>query len=297
MNRWMRRGLWASAAIVVAGTVGVFAGLQLADAKMNRRIELPPYPIAIPTDAAALERGRYLFESRGCIDCHGLDGAGRFFVDEGGLRLSGSDITPAPNGIVAGYAPEDWVRAIRHGVKPDGRPLRVMPSQDYNRLTDADLGALVAYVKSLPPAQGAPAVIELPLPVRVLLGYGFVPNAAQRIDHSLPPQQPVPEGATIAHGQYVAAMCIGCHGEALAGGRIPGAPPAWPPAPDLTFGNGGVMAVRYADQQQFAAMFQSGKRPDGTPISVMPFESLEKMSDVDVSALWLYLRSLPPRSR
>ena len=39
---------------------------------------------------------------------------------------------------------------------------------------------------------------------------------------------------------------------------------------------------------------QTGKRPDGTPIQVMPFESLREMSDTDVRALHLYLKSLQP---
>ena len=56
------------------------------------------------------------------------------------------NISPGPGSVVAKYTPADWERSLRHGVKPDGRPLMIMPSEDYNRLTDADLGALVAYV-------------------------------------------------------------------------------------------------------------------------------------------------------
>ena len=73
-------------------------------------------------DAAALERGRYLYASRGCVDCHGAAGTGRTFVDDGGLVIAGPNITTGPGGVVAAYQPVDWVRTIRHGVKPDGRP-------------------------------------------------------------------------------------------------------------------------------------------------------------------------------
>ena len=91
---------------------------------------------------------RYLFSSRGCVDCHGADGAGRTFVDDGrGVRIKGPNISPGPGSLVVRYQPEDWVRAIRHGVAPGGRPLMIMPSEDYNRLTDADLAALVAYMR------------------------------------------------------------------------------------------------------------------------------------------------------
>jgi hypothetical protein len=42
--------------------------------------------------------------------------------------------------------------------------------------------------------------------------------------------------------------------------------------------------TRYADAEAFARMFKTGKRPDGTPVKVMPFGSLGAMSDVDVRA-------------
>ena len=113
--------------------------------------------------------------------------------------------------------------------------------------------------------------------------------------HSLPPAQPVAEAVNAQHGAYVANMCIGCHGEHLSGGKIPGGPPDWPAAANLTPGEGSAM-VRYKDADQFTAMMRSGKRPDGTAIQVMPFESLSKMDDVDLPALYAFLKTLPPRA-
>jgi hypothetical protein len=65
-------------------------------------------------------------------------------------------------------------------------------------------------------------------------------------------------------------------------------------AANLTPGEGGVMG-RYADAGVFTAMLRSGKRPDGTPIAVMPFDALKALNDVDAQALYLTLRALPPR--
>lgn len=166
-----------------------------------------------------------------------------------------------------------------------------MPSEDYNRFTDADVGALIAYVRSLPPAAGGPAATQFPLPARVLYGFGQIPDAADRIDHKLPPQQPVAEGVTLDHGRYVANLCLGCHGDKLAGGKIPGGPPDWPAASRLAPGEGSVMP-RYADADAFVTMLRNGKSPDGRSIAVMPFETFKHMSDVDARALHLYLRSL-----
>lgn len=298
MKPWIKYPLVALAAVAatVAGTLAY--ATHRSEAKRTRSIALPAYALAISSDAASLERGRYLYQSRGCTDCHGKDGAGRVFVDDAkiGLRLAGPNISPGPGNVVVGYQPADWERTLRHGVKPDGTPLMVMPSEDFARWTDADVAAVAAYVRSLPPQPGGPAVLQLPLPVRVMYGLGLVQDAAERIDHRLPPSQPVPEGVTVPHGQYVVNSCTGCHGQQLSGGTIPGAPPDWPAAANLTPGEGSAL-VRYADAAQFRAMLRSGQRPDGSAVSkVMPFEALAQMSDTDIDAAYLYLKSLPPRA-
>jgi mono/diheme cytochrome c family protein len=251
--------------------------------------------VALPTDAASVARGQYLYGTRGCVDCHGSDGAGRTFIDDGRMKVAGPQIAPGPGSATAAYRVEDWVRTVRHGVKPSGRPLLIMPSQDYNRLTDADLGALIAYVRQMPPVNGSPAVLELPLAVRVLYGFGAIPDAAALIDHSLPPEPPVAEGATVEHGRYVAHMCEGCHGPKLAGGKVPGGPPDWPPSANLTPGEGGVMG-RYASADDFVRMMRSGKRADGSAVRVMPFESLSAMNDTDLRGLHAYLQTLPAQA-
>ena len=98
---------------------------------------------------------------------------------------------------------------------------------------------------------------------------------------------------TAAHGAYVANGCIGCHGKQLAGGKIPGAPPDWPPAAKLNAGPGSALD-RYPTVEQFMAMLKTGVRPDGSSVSkVMPFVSLNELNAVDVRALYLHLRSLP----
>jgi cytochrome c553 len=168
-----------------------------------------------------------------------------------------------------------------------------MPSEDYNRLNDNDFAALVAHVRSLPPVAGDAAVFRLPILVRALYGAGLVKDAAEKIDHRMPPSAMVPVAATIEHGTYVANMCMGCHGPALKGGPIPGAPPGWPPAADLTPGPAGAMA-RYDTADKFVAMMRSGKRPDGSAVSaVMPFASLRNVNETDLNAMYAYLKSLP----
>jgi hypothetical protein len=136
--------------------------------------------------------------------------------------------------------------------------------------------------------------VRLPLPARVLYGFGAIDDAADRIDHTLPPATEVAEGVNVEHGKYVANMCLGCHGAQLAGGRIPGSPPDWPAAANLTPAPGAAME-RYGQVDAFLRMMRTGARPDGSRIQVMPFNSLREMSETDLRALHLYLRSLPPR--
>lgn len=298
MIRWIQTLLVGTAAVTAALAATLTYANHRSEQRMMRTVALPAHPVAIREDAAGIERGRYLYQSRGCADCHGRDGAGRAFIDDPGIgmRVVGPNITPLPGGVVARYRAEDWERALRHGVKPDGRPLMVMPSEDYARLTDQDLGALVGYLRSLPPLAGQPAVLQLPLPVRAMYGLGLIKDAAERIDHTLPPSQPVPEGVTVEHGRYVAQSCTGCHGAQLSGGSIAGAPPDWPDAANLTPGEGSAMG-RYGDAAAFRAMMRSGRRPDGSAVSkVMPFEALAQMNDTDIDATYLYLKSLAPRA-
>lgn len=295
MKTWVKWTLRGAGVLALVAGAAALLGTQLAERKRTRHIDVKVAAVTIPGDAASVERGRYLYASRGCADCHGANGAGRTFIDDGSMKVAGSNISPGAGSVVARYTPEDWVRTVRHGVKPNGQPIFIMPSEDYNRLTDIDTGALIAYVKSLPPATGGAAVMQLPLPVKVLYGFGAIPDAAEKINHSLPPAQTVASGATAEYGAYVANMCIGCHGAGLSGARIAGGPPDWPAAANLTPGDKGVMGS-YKDAAQFATMFKSGKRPDGSAIKVMPFESLREMNDTEVQALYAFLKTVPARS-
>jgi mono/diheme cytochrome c family protein len=295
MKRWIKRLALAILGLLVLGSAALALGAYLGERKTQRQIDVAVQAVPIPNDAASLERGRYLFASRGCAECHDAHGGGRAFVDDpGSLYIKAPNISPGPGSVVAAYRPEDWVRTIRHGVKPDGRPVFIMPSEDYNRLTDADLGAIVAYVKQLAPASGGGLDARVPALVKTLYAIGVVKDAAEKIDHRLPPAAPVPAQVSPAHGAYVANMCIGCHGAQLSGGKIPGAPPQWPAAANLTPGEGSAM-THYASADQFVAMLRTGKRPDGSAVStVMPFSSLRALNDVDAQALYLHLRGLPP---
>ncbi len=284
-----------AALVIVVGALGLAVG-PLSERKRNRIVEVAVAPMAYVEGEAALAHGKYLFESRGCAECHGASGSGREVInDRGGFYVKAPNITPGPGSVVKDYREVDWDRAIRHGVSLQKHPLFLMPSGDYNRMTDVDLAALVAYVRSLPPATGTGAVVRFPLMLQALYASGAVKDAAEEINHSLAPATPVAEGVTAEHGAYVAQLCKGCHGDGFSGGKIPGTPPDWPPAANLTPGAGSVM-TQYDTAEKFAAMLQTGKRPDGSKVSpIMPFPTLSKLNAVDVGAVYAFLRTVPAR--
>jgi mono/diheme cytochrome c family protein len=282
--------------LLIVLAAAVFGGaFWMGERKLGRVVEVRVVPVPYTKDPATVKQGKYLFESRGCGECHGMDGRGRDLIQTSAMFIHTPNITPGPRSAVAAYTEADWVRALRHGVDPRGRALFLMPSEDYNRMTDADLAAVIAYTKSLAPVDAPGATVQLSAFIKALYGAGAIPDAAERIDHRLPPAAPVPVAVSVEHGAYVANMCLGCHGTTLAGGPIPGAPPEWPPAANLTPGQGGVMG-RYDTPEKFVQMMRTGKRPDGGAVDkAMPFASLANMNDTDLRAMHAYLLTLPAR--
>ena len=288
MKNLFKTAAWAVGSCVAFAATAAAALYVNSERKLNRVVDVSVAVVPYASDPQSLEHGKYLYLSR-CRECHGDDGGGRVFLDEpNGLYLRGANLTSVAGGPVSNYTERDWVRAIRHGVKPSGKPVFPMPSEDFNRLSDPDLAAVVAYLRSLPPAGGPGAVIRLPLFVKLAHGAGVLKDSAEKIDHSLPPSRPVITGVTTEYGRYVAQLCVGCHGSDLQGGRIPGSPPDWPPAAKLA-GEGSVF-TRYARADQFKTMLRTRTRPDGSKANgAMPIN--EHLSDTDLEAMFDYFKS------
>lgn len=293
MRKWVKNTVLTMGALLGAGALLLAAADLLADSKAQRKVVVTVADLSLDTSTATLEKGRYLFDSRGCAHCHGANGTGREVINADGLLVVSPNITRGENGVVAGYTTQDWVRTLRHGVKPDGHPIRIMPSDEYTRLTNDDIGAIISYAKALAPLPGQPKVIQFPLPVKVLYALGVVKDAEEKIDHHTQPTSAVPADVSVKHGAYVANMCMGCHGPQLSGGAVPGGPPSWPAAANLTPGAGSVLP-RYPTVEAFIAMMRSGKRPDGSAVSdAMPFPSLKALDDQELQSLYVYFHALP----
>lgn len=296
MNKVMKI-VGGSLAVLVVG-VGVTAGaaMLLSERKLNRVLDVNVGSINLASLAPSQERGEYLFLTRGCSECHGAKGEGRLVIDDqsSGFYVYSPNITRGGGGAAAAYSDTDWIALLRHGLKPSRSPVFIMPSEDYAQMADEDVASLVTYIRSLPASSERKAEIRIPLLLKALYAFGVATDAAEKIDHSKPAPARVPMDSH-SHGEYIAKTCAGCHGEGLAGGKIPGAPPTWPAAANLTSAADAAMN-RYGSAEQFRQMMRTGKRADGTSIAVMPFESLRAMSDGELDALFGFLKTLQPKS-
>lgn len=198
------------------------------------RFSVPEHPIAVSEDAASVVRGEHIATVRGCVDCHGAGLAGTTIVDQPITgRLAGPNLTLGGRG--AELEPRDWERAVRHGVRRDGKPLLFMPSNEFTALTDEDLASIVAYARSVPNVRRtAPTSYAGPL-LRTMYVAGKVSVlAAERVDHARAHEKRLAAAPTASYGKYLATGCTGCHGDGFSGGKIPGAPPEWGPAANIT---------------------------------------------------------------
>jgi mono/diheme cytochrome c family protein len=299
----MKRALkWAGVAggsLVLLGLLVLGGAVGFTQSQQNRIYEFDVAPLR-PTGEASegeiLEVGRRLVLVRGCADCHTADLGGEVMIDDPAVgRLAATNLTAGEGGIAARYTDTDWVRAIRHGVGPDGRPLLFMPSHEFYPIGDDDLAAIIAYIKSVPPVDRTLPVNKVGPVAALLSAMGKMPLIPARlIDHSAPrPATPSP-GATVEYGGYLATGCIGCHGDGYSGGRIPGAPPTMPIPTNITPDpETGIGSWSGAD---FARLMREGVRPDGTEVDpFMPVQSTKEFTDLEIEAMWMYLQSLQPK--
>lgn len=292
------RRVAVSIGVVVVLVVLLAGAVQFASTRdIARHYPIAVRPLAEPVvDSALLARGAHLAGPIGkCAECHGDDLGGKIVADDPAIGLlSAPNITNGRGGVTTDFAMVDWDRAIRHGVRPDSTGLLLMPSDDYAPMTDADLAALVSYIRQLPPVDRVmPQRSELHMVGRGLLVAGKLPLlSVERIDHTAPPPEVQP-GPTPEYGAYLADLggCRGCHGPQLSGGPIPGMPPGTPPAANIT-----PTGIGEFSQADFFRAMRDGLRPDGTKISdVMPVRFTRQMTDDETLALYRYLRTVAPR--
>ena len=289
-------------ALVVGVLFGVLilaagAGWGVSSYRLNRHFDLPSASLTIPTDSAEVARGQHLAVAIGkCVDCHGDDFGGKVVVNDPAVGVfAGPNLTSGHGGVARKLTPESFERVVRHGVRRDGRPVVFMPAEDYQYLADADVAAIYAFLRSLPPVDRETPEMKVGPVIRALNVAGQIPLAVDVVEHAgMPAPKVAPASApTVEYGRYIAQVggCIGCHGPTLSGGHIPGTPPDWKPASNLT--PRGIGSWSEAD---FTRALREGVRPSGAPIdTLMPWRLTKLMTDDEIRGLYAFLKTVPEK--
>jgi hypothetical protein len=298
MSPGVRRGFRVLGAIVGAAIAAVAAYVLVEtsryDSSMEKVYDVPPLDVVASTDASVVARGKHLVTGPGaCASsaCHGADlGGGRVTPMGPVMTLAAPNITGA--GLGAAYSDGEIARLIRHGLKKDDRSVRFMPVQDINWLPQDDLVAIVSYLRTVPPVDRSNQPLIIKTLGKILDRQDkFIMDVARRIDHSKIETAP-PPAATAEYGAFMAHLCTGCHGDHLSGGPLPGAPPSIPTPLNLTPDASGLKDWSFED---FDKLMRTGVRKSGKQLDpFMPVESWRNFDDVEMHALWAYLRTTPP---
>ncbi|MEP6507748.1 MAG: c-type cytochrome [Gemmatimonadales bacterium] len=288
--KWLGYIVGVLIALIVVAVGTVYA---VSASKMGKSYPTTVESVPVPTDPASVERGKHLVEAVGkCQSCHGENYAGTRVMDAAVFaKLSAANLTSGKNGIGGKFTDADYVRAIRHGVGVDGKTLLFMPAEAYYYFNDTDLGQIIAYLKTLPAVDAAPAVRSVgPVGRAVGLLTPMPLFSAARASHSEPRPAAVTEGVTAEYGEYLAKTggCTSCHGANLSGGgKIDGVL-----ALNLTPG-GEVGSWTEAD---FMKAIRTGVTPKGRILSAaMPWPYAKNMTDDEIRATWMYIHSLPAK--
>jgi len=283
--------------IVLGSLVGLIlvAALTLflmGNARLNKTYDFPPSNLTIPTDAASIARGQHIAETL-CEGCHGTDlsGINNWFAAGPLGTIDTANLTSGEAGVGQTYTDEDFVLAIRHGVNSKGKPTFMPAVVSTAYLSDEDLAAVIAYVKSVPLVDHITYGKQFTPLARIMLAAGMIGKLpVEEVSHAVHVTAPAP-AITSEYGSYLVDThdCRVCHGQNMNGNKLPD-PTKNIITPNLTQG-GELIAWTEAD---FMNALRTGVTPSGHQLSDnMPWKDFGNMTDDELKAIWMYLQSLP----
>ncbi|BDB29321.1 cytochrome c [Cupriavidus sp. TA19] len=257
-------------------------------------------------DEARIARGKYLMEGVvACGNCHIARGekgepifskglSGGMVFDEPPFKAFAPNITPDPETGIGKWTDAQLGKAIREGIRPDGSIIGPpMPIEFYRRISDADLEAIIAYLRVQPPVKNAveKSKYNIPLP----------PNYGQTVKDI---RAPSPK-ETIKYGEYLANIghCMECHTprdekgmlrltRLGAGGQVFKGPWGESVARNLTPHESGLKGWTNSE----IALAIRGTDKNGVHYKPpMAFDWYKNINAADMNALIAYLGSLKPQ--
>jgi mono/diheme cytochrome c family protein len=300
----MRRVALVLLALAVAGGIAFW----ILTSPDRQRAGLEP----VPAGQADLANGRTVFFAGGCASCHATPQQEDKTRLGGGVALTSAfgtfyapNISPHPRDGIGAWTPEQFVRAMRAGVSPDGRHYYPsFPYTSYQRMTPADLRDLLVFLKTLPPVEGRAREHELPFVFTFRRGLGlwkllfldgrmFAPDSSKAASWN--------RGAYLVEGP---GHCAECHSprnvfgaiisdQKFSGGPDPEKKDAW--VPNITPHEKGIEDWSKRD---VAEVLGSGMTPSGDFVGGSMRAVVRNTSELPASdrdAIGEYLLSLPPR--
>lgn len=284
---------WLLLVFLVAFTgSAIYANMQFKRKTSDR----PLYAITANMTPEGLARGKYLMEEvMDCTNaCHTPEAGPPLSgmveeIRQGPIRVtfSAPNLTPDIATGLGSWTDAEIARAIREGVDKDGITLVVMPSYNYVSLSDADVSAIIGYLRNLEPVNNPIPSFKANTFAKMMMVFGtFGPNPVQP---AITATQITPEEGTINYGAYLVKLgaCSDCHGSNLAGGKIPFSESDAPPAANLT--SGGELIGWTAED--FIRAVREGMKPNGKILD----ESMPRYgtSPEDLATIFAYLQTLP----
>lgn len=279
----------------LVGLIVVLAGVLylIGNARLNKKYDIPPSNLTLPTDAASIEFGKHRAETL-CEGCHGpdLSGIDGWFNAAPLGNINSANLTAGKGGVGAEFTTEDFVRAIRHGIDPEGKPIFMPAVVSTAHLSDEDLGSIIAYLKTIPPVDHTVKERHFTPLAKIMLAAGMLGKLpAEAVSHDTRVTAPA-RGVSAEYGEYLVNTndCRVCHGQNLNGGRFPD-PTIKKISPNLTPGG----ELGFWSEEQFMNTIRTGKTPGGHELdpNFMPWKDYRQFYDDELKAIWLYLQSLP----
>lgn len=214
----------ASAGVAILALLAVVILFGASEYLLRRTYAVDLEPVVVPADADSIAEGRRLATIRGCNDgCHGKGvSGGEFFA---GPWYYGGMVAPDLTRVAATHSDAELARVIRRGVRKNGRSTFGMPSTMFFHLTDADLGVIVAFLRSLPAGNGPDTAVRFgPLARLELIRKPYYAYATE-IERDSPWANQAELQGPHGRGHYLAlTVCTECHGMNLKGSDDGSAP-------------------------------------------------------------------------
>lgn len=294
--------LWGTAAVVVGAILAFTLGRGFSPPELLNR-----GGVDSDSTQALVARGKYLAQAGDCIACHTVPGqaifAGNRPMPTPFGTLYAPNITPDRETGIGEWTADDFFQMMRTGKSRNGELLYpAMPFASYTKVTRADSDAIFAYLRSVPPVRLKTREHDLRFPYNnrsLLIGWRTLYFKEGEYEPDKTKSAEWNRGAYLVQGLGHCAMChtpinaLGGSSEerAFQGGLIP--MQHWY-APSLTSNKEAGLGTW--EIQDIVDLLQKGVSNRGTvygPMAEVTFNSLQFMTDADVRAMAVYLKSLP----